>query len=216
MMGDRDYRKLIKNAIDSIGREIEPKIELSDYNTIDVHEVVRCLRRSYFDRVEPKEVDRTSFSELVSSLLRSKEYGSKSGEFEMEGLKLKAQAEMIIDDVVIGFRSADDLPENPKAADLLYLNACLWIFNKMEGILIYLTGDRKETSFSLSRDKKMFEEIVRRARVLNDLLKQKKIPILEPSDECSNCQYYERCYLRQKISRSISIKDFISNKEEKY
>ncbi len=50
MMGDRDYRKLIKNAIDSIGREIEPKIEPSDYNTIDVSEVVRCLRRSYFDR----------------------------------------------------------------------------------------------------------------------------------------------------------------------
>ncbi len=77
----------------------------------------------------------------------------------------------------------------------------------MEGILIYLTGDQKETSFSLSRDKKMFEEIVRRVRVLNDLLKQKKIPIWEPSDECSNCQYYERCYLRQKISRSVSIKD---------
>ncbi len=70
MMGDRDYRKLIKNAIDSIGREIEPKIEASDYNTIDVHEVVRCLRRSYFDRVEPKEVDRTNFSDLVSGLLR--------------------------------------------------------------------------------------------------------------------------------------------------
>ncbi len=212
-MGDRDYRKLIKNAIDSIGREIEPKIELSNYNTIGVHEVVRCLRRSYFDRVEPKEVDRTNFSDLVSGLLRSREYGSKSGEFEMEGLKLKVEAEMIIDDVVISFRSTDELPENPKANDLLYMNACLWIFNKMEGILIYLTGDRKETSFSLSRDKKMFEEIVRRVRVLNDLLKQKKIPILEPSDECSNCQYYERCYLRQKISRSISIKDFISNKE---
>ncbi len=209
MMGDRDYRKLIKNAIDSIGREIEPKIESSDYNTIHVHEVVRCLRRSYFDRVEPKEVDRTSFSDLVSGLLRSREYGSKSGEFEMEGLKLKVEAEMIIDDVVISFRSTDELPENPKANDLLYMNACLWIFNKMEGILIYLTGDRKETSFSLSRDKKMFEEIVRRVRVLNDLLKQKKIPILEPSDECSNCQYYERCYLRQKISRSVSLKELI-------
>ncbi len=48
MLGDRDYRQLIKNAIDSIGREIEPKIDPKDINTINIHEVVRCLRRSYF------------------------------------------------------------------------------------------------------------------------------------------------------------------------
>ena len=44
MMGDRDYRQLIKNAIKSIGSEIEPKIDPKDINTINVHEVVRCLR----------------------------------------------------------------------------------------------------------------------------------------------------------------------------
>jgi CRISPR-associated exonuclease Cas4 len=74
---------------------------------------------------------------------------------------------------------------------------------------VYLTGDGKETSFSLSRGKKMFEEVVRRARVLHDLLKEKKVPILEPSDECSNCQYYEKCYIRQKIAKTISIKDLV-------
>ena len=30
MMGDRDYRQLIKNAIESIGRDIEPKIDPKD------------------------------------------------------------------------------------------------------------------------------------------------------------------------------------------
>ncbi|KAG2472028.1 MAG: hypothetical protein NPMRTH4_2310004 [Nitrosopumilales archaeon] len=209
MMGDRDYRQLIKNAIDSIGREIEPKIDPKDINTINVHEVVRCLRRSYFDRVEPKQVERRGFTDLVGGLLRSKDYGSKSGEFEIDELKLKGQAEMIVDDVILIFRSANELPDNPKADDILYLNSSLWIFNKMEGILIYLTGDRKETSFSLTRDKKMFEEVVRRVRVFNDLLKQKKIPILEPSDECSACQYYTKCYIREKISRSISLKEIV-------
>jgi len=209
MMGDRDYRQLIKNAIDSIGREIEPKIDPKDINTINIHEVVRCLRRSYFDRVEPKQVERRGFTDLVGGLLRSKDYGSKSGEFEIDELKLKGQAEMIVDDVVLIFRSANELPDNPKADDILYLNSSLWIFNKMEGILIYLTGDRKETSFSLTRDKKMFEEVVRRVRVFNDLLKQKKIPILEPSDECSVCQYYTKCYIREKISRGISLKEIV-------
>ena len=209
MMGDRDYRQLIKNAIVSIGSEIEPKIDPKDINTINVHEVVRCLRRSYFDRVEPKEVERTGFNDLVSGLLRSRAYGSKSGEFKIDEIKFKGQAEMIIDDAIIIFRWANELPENPKADDLLYLNSCMWIFNKMDGIVIYLAGDRKEASFSLSRDKKMFEETIRRVRVLHDLLKQKKTPILEPSDECSTCQYYDKCYIKQKVAKSISIKDLV-------
>ena len=208
-MGDRDYRKLIKTAIDSIGKQIELQIDANDIKTIHLDEVVRCLRRSYYDRVEPEEIDRTSFVDLVGGLLRSKGYGSKTGEFEIDDLKLKGQTDMIIDEVVFVLRSANTLPENPIARDLLYLNACMWIFDKTEGLIVYLTGDGKETSFSLSRGKKMFEEVVRRARVLHDLLKEKKVPILEPSDECSTCQYYERCYIKQKIAKSISIKDLV-------
>ncbi len=208
-MGDRDYRKLIKTAVDSIGKQVELQIDANDIKTIHLDEVVRCLRRSYYDRVEPKEIDRTSFVDLVGGLLRSKGYGSKTGEFEIDDLKLKGQTDMIIDEVVFVLRSANTLPENPIARDLLYLNACMWIFDKTEGLIVYLTGDGKETSFSLSRGKKMFEEVVRRARVLHDLLKEKKVPILEPSDECSNCQYYEKCYIKQKIAKSISLKELV-------
>jgi len=208
-MGDRDYRKLIKTAIDSIGKQVELQIDANDIKTIHLDEVVRCLRRSYYDRVEPKEIERTSFVDLVGGLLRSKGYGSKTGEFEIDDLKLKGQTDMIVDDVVFVFRSANTLPENPIARDLLYINACMWIFDKTDGILVYLTGDGKEASFSLSRSKKMFEEVVRRARVLHDLLKEKKVPILEPSDECSNCQYYENCYIKEKISKSISLKGIV-------
>ena len=209
MLGDRDYRQLIKKAIDSIGHEIQPKIDPNDIKTIHLHEVVQCLRRSYFDRVEPKEVERRGFNDLVSGLLRNMKYGSKSGEFKMEDIGINGQADMIVDDAVIIFRSANGLPENPIARDLLYLNTCLWIFDKMDGILIYITGDRQETSFTLSRSKKMFEEVARRIRIFNDLLKEKKVPILEPSVECSNCQYYEKCYLPQKTSESISLKQLV-------
>jgi len=209
VLGDRDYRHLVKNAIDSIGREIEPKIDPNDIKTIHLHEVIRCLRRSYFDRVEPKEVDRRGFTDLVSGLLRNMKYGSKSGELKMEDIGIKGQADMIVDDAVIIFRSANRLPENPIARDLLYLNTCLWIFDKMDGIIIYITNERQETSFSLSRNKKMFEEVARRIRIFNNLLKEKKVPILEPSDECSNCQYYEKCYIPLKTSQSISLSQLV-------
>lgn len=213
MLGDRDYRQVIKNTIQSISREVEQQIDTKDIKTIHLHEVVRCLRRSYYDRVDPVEQERTSFSNLVSGLLRKMQYGSKLGEYVIEDIKLKGQADIIVDDVVMIFRSASSLPETPLSSDALYLNACLWIFNKIDGIIVYLSGDGKEESFSFAKDKKMFEETIRRVRVLNSLLGEKKIPILEPSGECTSCQYYERCYLKQKIGRAINLHDLLGLKK---
>jgi len=208
-MGDRDYRSTIKNAIDSIGRELNVQIDSKDLQTIHLHEVVRCLRRSYYDRTDPKEIQRRGFNELTSGLIRKLNYGAKPADFDIEEIKLKGQADMMIDDVIILFRSATEPPEDPFATDLLYLNACMWMYNKIDGIIVYITGDKKESSFSLSKNKKMFEEVIRRVRVLNELLKEQKLPILEPSYDCSTCQYYERCYLKQKIGKSISISELV-------
>lgn len=214
MMGDRDYRHLIKDALDSIGRELEVKIDAKDIKKIHLHEVVRCLRRSYFDRTEPRDVERTGFNELVSGLLRKLHYGVEPVIYEIDEIKLAGQADMIVDDAIMLFRSAEQPPENPIGRDLLYLNACMWMYNKSDGIIIYITGDRKEVSFSLTRNKKMFEETVRRVRVLSDLLKEGKSPILEPSEDCSNCQYYEKCYIKQNIGKSISLSELIGFKKD--
>jgi CRISPR-associated exonuclease Cas4 len=59
----------------------------------------------------------------------------------------------------------------------------------------------------------MFEELVRRVRVLNELLGEKKIPILEPSEECLSCQYYERCFIKQKMGKQINIPDLFGLKK---
>jgi len=207
MMGDRDYRQLIKNAIESIGRDIEPKIDSKDNKTIHIHEVVRCLRRSYYDRTEPIELKRTNFNNLMTGLLQKMEYGGKEGEYSIDDITLKGKADMVVDDAIIIFRSTMLAPDSPFALDLLYLNACMWIFKKDEGIVVYLTPDGKEESFSLIKENKMFEELVRRVRVLKDLLEEKKVPILEPSIECSSCQYYERCFVKQKIGKEIKIEE---------
>ncbi len=213
-MGDRDYRGLISRSIESIGAELETKIDPDDLKTIHLHEVTGCLRRAYFDRRDPVRMERRGFNDLLGGLLRKLGYGAEPGEFDIEGIKLKGQADMIIDDAVILYRPAEGQPENPRAGDLLFLNACLWIFDKMEGIIIYITGDRKEASFSLSRNKKMFEETVRRVRVLGDLLAEAKTPILEPSEDCSECQYYQRCFAREKVGRSISITELVGMKKD--
>jgi len=205
MMGDRDYRSTIQNAIGSIGKELEIEIDSKDIQTIHLQEVVQCLRRSYYDRIEPNEIERRGFNELLSGLLRKLQYGSEPKEFAIDDIKLKGQVDMLVDDSILLFRSALDELESPQANDVLYLNACMWIYDKIDGAIVYITGDRKETTFSLSRNKKMFEETIRRVRVLNDLLKEQKTPILEPSSDCSNCQYYERCFLKRKNAKQMSL-----------
>ena len=205
MMGDRDFRTIIQTALGSIGKELQLDIDSENVQTIHLQEVVQCLRRSYFDRIDPVEIERRGFNELLSGLLRKLEYGSNPKEFEIDEIKLKGQTDMLVDDVIMLFRPAQNELDNPLANDILYLNACLWIYDKTEGIIVYITGDRKETTFSLSRNNKMFEEVVRRVRVLNDLLKKQKAPILEPSTECSECQYYERCFMKKKNSKQVDI-----------
>ena len=209
MMGDRDFRGTIENALNSIGKELEIDIDSADIQTIHLHEVVHCLRRSYYDRIDPQEVQRKGFNELLSGLLRKLQYGSDPKEFSIDDIKLKGQVDMLIDDSIFLFRGATGELENPHADDVLYLNACMWIYDKPDGIIVYLTGNKKETTFSISRNKKMFEEIVRRVRVLNDLLKDQKTPILEPSTECSECQYYERCFMKKKNTKQLDLAEML-------
>ncbi len=214
MMGDRDYRSIIKNAIDSIGRELQVEIDADDFKTINLLEAVQCLRRSYYDRTDSKEIERRGFNDLLSGLLRKLEYGSEPKEFAIDDIKLKGQADMLIEDTIIIFRPTKTIPESPHANDLLYLNACLWIYDKSDGMIIYITSDREEYTFSLTRNKKMFEEVIRRVKVLNDLLEGEKTPILEPSLNCVDCQYYQRCFISKKNSKQLTLAEMLGLSKE--
>ncbi len=204
-MGDRDYRKVIKNSIESVGRELEYRFKKEDISKIHASEVTGCLRRAFYDRTDEIERDRTSFSDLIGGMFRQLEFGAKPIDYSLNDINLEAQADLIVDDLVMIFRSGAAHPESPPAKDLLYINACMFAYNKIDGVIIYIDGTGKETSFSVSRNKKMFEETVRRVRVFSDLLKQNKTPILESSIECTGCQYYERCYTKKKAGKTINF-----------
>ena len=215
MMGDRDYRSVIKNAVESVGRELEYRFKKDDISKIHASEVTGCLRRAFYDRTDEIERDRTSFSDLIGGMFRQLEYGAQPKDFSLEDINLETQADLIVDDLVMIFRSTGEHPESPPAKDLLYINACMYAYDKVDGVIIYITGKGDEISFSVTKNKKMFEETVRRVRVLNDLLKEKKTPILETSIECSGCQYYERCYTNKKAGKTINFfgagKDFLDS-----
>ena len=204
--GDRDYKQIVRDAIDSIGEDIEFKIDAKDISTIYLQEAVKCLRRSFYDRTDPLETEQTQFNKVLGGLFRKMKSQASIGNYDMDGgLALKGQVDMIKDDVVLIFRSIDKFPENPMPVDILYVNACMWMFEKIEGVIVYITPDGKEDSFVTNRNQRMFEEVIRRTKVFHDLLNEKKVPIIEPSTDCQNCQYYERCYIRKKEGKTITI-----------
>jgi len=211
MLGDRDFRTTIKSSIEAVGRELDYKIDLEDLGKIHASEVTRCLRRSFYDRLDGQEPELSRFSDLLGGMFRKLEYGSKPAQYSLDNLKLEGQADMIADDIVMIFKSVREFPDDPFAKDLLYMNACMWIYDKIDGVIIYIDNKGKETSFSITRDKKMFEETVRRVRTFEALLKEKKTPLVEPSIECSTCQYYERCFVHKKESKTINLMNLLGS-----
>ena len=212
VVGDRDYKQIVRDAIDSIGEDAQLKFDTKDPNIIYLHEATKCLRRSFYDRTEPLETEQTQFNKVLGGLFRKMKSKATIGTYEMDsGLALKGQVDMIEDDVVMIFRAVNRYPENPLPADILFVNACMWMFDKIEGVVVYITPDGKEESFVTNRNQKMFEEVIRRTKVFHDLIERRntdpkaKPPIIEPSMDCLDCQYYERCYIRKKEGKQITI-----------
>ena len=212
VVGDRDYKQIVRDAIDSIGEDVQLKFDTKNPNIIYLHEATKCLRRSFYDRTEPLETEQTQFNKVLGGLFRKMKSHATIGKYEMDGgLALKGQVDMIKDDVVLIFRSVNRYPENPLPVDILFVNACMWMFDKIEGVVVYITPDGKEESFVTNKNQKMFEEVIRRTKVFHDLIERRntdpkaKPPIIEPSMDCLDCQYYERCYIRKKEGKQITI-----------
>lgn len=205
MLGGRDLRETIEKSLNKLHEDLSVKIDKKNPDRIHAVEASGCTRFAYYERKDPLPTDSMSrISILLGSAMRHS-LSNVRGEYKAEGLSLEASADMIMaDEFVVRFEVVSTLPEVPHPRHLLYLNACLFAFNKKDGFLIYMTAEGKSVEFSVTKNNRMFEEIVRRARVLSTLLKESKVPIVEPSELCLNCKYYERCYARKQVKDESS------------
>ena len=205
MLGGRNPHEMIENAIDDIYKNVSIKIDKIDYDKIHAIEASGCTRFAYYERKDPLPSDNAA---KISSLLGNSMRHSLSnmrGEYKIDTLALEVNVDMIMaNEFIARFEIVPTLPEVPHPQHMLYLNACLFAFNKDEGFLIYMTEEGKMVEFSMTKNNRMFEEIVRRARVLSTLLKENRVPIVEPSNICTTCKYFERCYARKKVKNEGS------------
>jgi CRISPR-associated exonuclease Cas4 len=195
MLGGRDMRETINKAFDKIYDNLQPKIDRANSDRIHAEEASTCTRLAYYDRRDPL---RASGEVKNRALLKNgfrRALENLHAEYKADTLTIEVDADIILaDEFVVRFEVVSKLPEVPDPRHMLYLNACVFAFKKLQGFLIYFDGDGKSIEFSVSKSNKMFEEILRRARVLSTLLKEGKTPIVEPSELCQSCRYYERCY----------------------
>jgi CRISPR-associated exonuclease Cas4 len=205
MLGSRNLHEMIENTIDDIYKNLSIKIDKTNPDRIHAIEASGCTRFAYYERKDSLPSDNAA---KISSLLGNGVRHSLSnvhGEYKIDSLALEVDADMVMaNEFIVRFEIVPALPEVPHPQHMLYLNACLFALNKDEGLLIYVTEDGKMVEFSVTKNSRMFEEIVRRARVLSTLLKENRVPIVEPSNICTTCKYFERCYARKKVKDESS------------
>ena len=201
MLGGRNFHKLIEDELVKISKNLGLNYDL---NGIHVLEITRCSRLSYFERMDPL-ID--EFSNALSNIFKSslqKLLNGNTREYKIDDLAIYATVDLIKDDeLIINFVPVSEIPDYPHPKDLLYTNACMYVFDKESGFIVYFTPEGKYVEFNISKSKRMFEQVVRRARILNLLLKEKKTPVVEPSELCFSCKYYQRCYGQQKESEHL-------------
>ena len=186
-----------------------------DPTRIYASEASQCTRFSYYDRVDPIN---SNSAELFHFLLTHGfrlSFENIESEYKTDNLTLVLNTDIVLEkELVVRLQVTHSLPDSPRPYDLLYLNACLYALDKQEGILIYVRGDGQSSEFLVAKSGKMFEELIRRARVLSTLLREKRVPIVEPSESCMTCKYYGRCYMMERKESSFSIEGLFGKSKD--
>jgi CRISPR-associated exonuclease Cas4 len=169
---------------------------IANESEFSIEEASGCLRGAYYDRKDPAQ---RTYKQMISTLMEKGALSliekPKEGEIEVApNIKLFGRADRVEDDIIMIFRRVPELPEIPYAEHFMQLNAYLHIFNKEEGRIIYFDNEGNETEFIVPKSEKLLNETLRRARILNTLLKNNVVPALEPSSRCITCPYNEKCY----------------------
>jgi CRISPR-associated exonuclease Cas4 len=184
----------IYDVIDEVFSDINPNF--SEESKISIQEASGCLRGAYLDRKDPAE---RTYKQMISAIMEKGTFRilEKPAEGEVvvgDNIKLFGRADRVEDDVIMIFRKTPKLPDIPYAEHFMELNVYLHIFDKEEGMIIYFDNEGNETEFIIPKNQKLLNETLRRARILNTLLKNNILPALEPSPRCITCPYNEKCY----------------------
>ncbi|HEX2013666.1 MAG TPA: hypothetical protein VLA68_00425, partial [Nitrososphaera sp.] len=157
MLGGRDVRNTIEKSLSKLHDDLSVKIDKKNPDRIHAVEASGCTRFAYYERKDPLPADNMSKISILLGAAMRHSLSNARGEYRVDSLSLEVNADLIMaDEFIVRFEVVSALPEVPHPRDLLYLNACLFAFNKNDGILIYITAEGKATEFTVTKNNKMF------------------------------------------------------------
>ena len=184
----------VYDVIEEVFAAISPQV--ADEGKVTVDEISGCLRASYLDRKDPSE---RTHKQMLTKIMQKSALSimEKPVEGQLDagsGVKIVGRAERVEDDVVMVFKTVEELPEMPYAEHFIQLNSYLHMFAKPEGVIVYFDREGNEMEFQVPKSERLMGETKRRARILNTLLKNNIAPAIEPSERCHGCPHNEKCY----------------------
>lgn len=178
--------------------------EERDGRVLRVSELSGCLRHSYLMRTSPARPSDSSilamfYGRAVHGLLGSLLSGHEGFEVEVpveyhfEGITVVGRVDAIYDNVPVEFKTAGEVPDEPRLPDAAQLRYYASIMGADRGVLVYLSRDRIR-AFRVGVDRRVaIGELERRARLLRRCLERREAPRPEPERAragCHACPYF--------------------------
>jgi len=192
------YKQLLE-AIEYRQRELR-------INVIHVSEVSQCLRKSYFNRtksiiISDIQILLNSIGDAIHKMFQ--QYMTSKGwsaEFEismsLKDFQLVGHVDLYnpLENVIIEIKTINGIPNEPYTSHVLQANTYGFMARVKNIFIAYIDRARGRIKvFKINRDKQMFKEVMRRAKLLHKSLKSKQPPSPEPSPLCNLCPWRSIC-----------------------
>jgi CRISPR-associated protein Cas4 len=200
MVSELDVNRWLLKAAESL------KILLKD--EITVTEVASpCLRKSYYLRTRSSPPSPAEFLKMLGNEVHLKLAEVLESEgcdvevsvgLQLGGFKLRGRVDALCPEkdgeVVIEFKSVNELPAEPYQSHLLQLQAYLLMLKLELGYLVYLSrASGRVKVFKVGRDGRALKQLVERARQYHKALAEQRPPPPERGPWCSGCPYTLSC-----------------------
>lgn len=173
------------------------------YNVICVTEVSQCLLKSWFSRTlrAPPSENKVILMVLGDSThYLMKDYfplgeGEKFHEKDIgNGVKLVGRVDRLLEDCIIEFKTVSRLPNEPYEIHVNQTQLYLWLFEKEKAFIVYVSrSNGKVKIFEVYKDDEKISELLERARLFANYLKEGRMPPRERNNLCNYCEYKQLC-----------------------
>jgi len=202
-----DIYKMFRQILKETYREYKP-------NEIHVHEIVQCLRKSYYQRKyyssEYTHLSDTkcvilglgilvhrAIEELFSQMLGSTSEKVYEKVITVNGVeyKLVGTVDIAFDDTIVDIKTVNKIPDRPYDHHYYQLQLYMYLTGVHKAYVVYICKkDGRVKVFDIIRDQRTIDLLLERFSYYAVCLSSDTVPRAEESYLCRYCEYSLKCF----------------------